>query len=115
MSTTVAYRELSEKIFDQVIIEQKKPAVLVFGAEWSGNSEIMHSMMERVSQEFASQLDFYKVDLEKQAEISRFLGVSEVPTTIMLRDGEIVNLIRGFLPAGKMRKQIRNIYSIDNQ
>lgn len=91
---------------------ERRPSVLVFGAEWSGNSEIMHSMMERVSQEFNtdSQLQFFKVDIEKQVDIARFLGVDTVPTTIFLKDGEVLDFIKGFLPANKMRKKLRATY-----
>lgn len=108
MSTTATYKTLSQQVFENIVIKEKEPSILVFGAEWSGNSEIMDSMMERVSQEFESDLHFFKVDIEKQLDISSFFGIADIPTTIMIKDGEIIELIKGFTSASKIRKKIKN-------
>ncbi|MFK7808216.1 MAG: thioredoxin family protein [Saprospiraceae bacterium] len=102
---------LSSKVFETKIVKEKQPSVLVFGANWSGNSEMMDSLMERVSKEFEEDINFYKVDIEEQEDISAFLGVFNVPTTIMIKDGEVKEFIKGFLPAGKMRRKIEETYS----
>jgi len=101
---------MTEEIFEKEVIAKRKPSVLVFGAEWSGNSEMMSSMMERVSKEFDSTVQFYKVDLESQTAISKFFGVYTVPTTIMIKDGEVIEFIKGFIPARKVREKIKQIY-----
>ena len=110
MSKTFTYKKLSSQDFQQVVMTDHEPSVLVFGAEWSGNSEIMDSMMERVSSEYNTDIHFYKVDIEEQTDISDFFNIYKVPTTIMIKDGEIMDLIRGFLPASKIRKKINDIY-----
>lgn len=101
---------MTEDVFEKEIIIGRKPSVIVFGAEWSGNSAMMDSMMERLSKEFTTGVHFYKVDLEKQPEISTFFGVHSVPTMVMLKDGEVVEFIEGFVPARKVREKIKEIY-----
>ena len=110
MSKTLKYKKLSNKDFEQIVMADQAPSILVFGAEWSGNSEIMDSMMERVSKEFNADIHFYKVDVEEQVEISNYFNVHQIPTTIMIKDGEIIDLVRGFIPASKIRKKINDIY-----
>lgn len=108
------YKSITDSDFEEVVVTERRPAVLVFGAEWSGNSEIMYSMIERLSKEFNSEIHFFKVDLDKQIEISRFFGIQSVPTTILLKDGEVVDLIKGFIPAKKIRKKIKAVF-IENE
>ncbi len=104
------YKKITTTTFEKEVVAERQPAILVFGAEWSGNSEIMDSMMERVSQEFGSSIQFFKVDLEEQNEISHFFGVYSVPTTVFMKDGEIVDLVKGFIPAKKVRHKIKTTY-----
>ncbi len=111
LSNRSPYKIITQEVFHKRIIEGKEPSILVFGAEWSGNSDIMNSMVGRISQEFGSNLHFYKVDVEKQPNIASFFGVSSIPTTIMLKDGEVLGLVKGFTSANKIRKKIKNNYA----
>lgn len=109
------YKKITTQAFAEVIGGPLKPSVLVFGAEWSGSAEIVDSMMERVSQEFNSGVEFFKVDLEEQTDISKFFKIQSVPTIILLKDGEVVEQIKGFIPAKKVRKKIKDIYFQNNE
>ncbi len=104
------YKKITKQIFTEEVISQRQPSILVFGAEWSGNSEIIDSMMERLSEEFNSGIQFFKVDLEEQNDIAEFFGINSVPTTLLLKDGEVEDLIEGFIPAKKVRKKIQETF-----
>ena len=106
------YRKLSTKDFEKIIIANRESAILVFGASWSGNSEIMDSMMERLSSEFSAYVSFYKIDIEEQKVISDFFNVHSVPTTVMVQKGEVIDMVRGFLPASKIRKKINASFDL---
>jgi thioredoxin 1 len=105
-----SYKQISKEIFDQ-LIEQKEPTILVFGAQWSGNSAIVDQMMKRLSMEASSKINFYKVDIENQKAIAELFHLQRVPTVIMLKDGDVKKAINGFLPAAKMKAIISEIYA----
>jgi len=111
LSNKSTYKSITQEAFQKKVIEGKEPSILVFGAEWSGNAEIMNSMMDRISQEFDIGLNFYKVDLEKHPNIATFFGVTSIPTIIMLKEGEVLGLVKGFTSANNIRKKIRNNFS----
>ena len=113
MTQSKKYRRITDTDFEQEVVVGRKPSILLFGAEWSGNSEMMDSMMERVSAEFNSGIKFYKVDLEEHVEISKFFGVYSVPTMIMLKEGEVVEFIKGFIPAKKVREKIKVVFDVE--
>ena len=110
MSLFIKYKLLTNEIFRNTIIKEKASTILVFGAEWSGNAEIMDSMVERISREFSLNLLFFKVDIEKQTDIALFFGVVQVPTIVMLKDGEVIEFIKGFISASKLRNKIKLHY-----
>jgi len=105
------FKEITLEAFQKTVIEGKKPSILVFGAEWSGNAEIMNSMIGRISQEFTSEINFFEVDIEKHTSIASFFGVTSIPITIMLKEGEVLGLIKGFTSANNIRKKIKSNYS----
>ena len=105
------YKRITTQTFEEIVVAQRKQSVLVFGAEWSGNSEIMDSVMERISQEFDSDINFFKVDVEKEKEIAHFFGIHAIPSTIVLRDGEVVDFIKGFISASKIRRKLKAVFA----
>lgn len=105
------FKKLSDMDFEKVIIREKKPAILVFGADWSGSSSMMDNIMERISEDLEAQIQIYRVDIEGQTDISNFFGIQTVPTTVMLKDGEVVDLIKGLIPASRMRSKIKEIFA----
>jgi thioredoxin 1 len=102
-------------IFDQDIINNNLPAVLIFGANWSGNAEMMHGIAERVADEYSDITNFYHIDVDKLPSITSFFGIKKIPTVILIRQGEIVNKINGLVSASKLRKHIVNTFSENDQ
>lgn len=111
MSDKSTYKKITQETFQRTVIEGKKPSILVFGADWSGNAEIMNSMMGRVSQEFNSNIHFFEVDIERHPDIASFFGVTTIPITILLKEGEVLGLVKGFTSANNIRKKIKNNFS----
>lgn len=112
LSDSSNYNTLTFANFKKDLIEDKKPSILVFGAEWSGNTEIMNNMIERVSQEYSPNLYFYKVNLETQKTIFNYFGVLSVPTTIILKDGIVMDFKKGFVPMKKLKQKIKTIFHL---
>jgi len=111
LPNTNTYKKITQEAFLETVIEGKKPSVLVFGAEWSGNAEIMNSMMSRICREFAAGINFFEVDVEKNPEIATFFGITTIPVTVMLKGGEVLGLVRGFTSANNIRKKINNNFT----
>ena len=106
------YITLSNKIFVRKVIAEKQPSVLLFGVSWSGNAEIMSSMMERISKEVTEEIYFYQVDIEKEPNIAAFFNVHKVPTVLIIKEGEVLALLKGFTPASKIKEKIAEIYDL---
>lgn len=111
MSSPIRYKRLSDKDYDTVLPAAKQPTVIVFSASWSGSAVIVDTVMEKVIDHYTDSVTFYKVDIDENPELSKFFNVSSVPTIVFLSRGEILDLIKGFLPKKKLISRIEVAFS----
>lgn len=60
----------------------KKPSIVDFYATWCGPCKRLSPVLEELSKEYAGQIDFYKIDVDKEPEIARAFGISSIPTLL---------------------------------
>ncbi|OBZ68432.1 Thioredoxin [Grifola frondosa] len=81
------------------IISRDRPAIFDFWATWCGPCKIISPIFEKFSEEFAATVDFYKVDVDAQQEISQEVSIRAMPTFIVFKSGSKVNELVGANPA----------------
>ncbi|KAJ2924362.1 hypothetical protein H1R20_g12740, partial [Candolleomyces eurysporus] len=91
------------KSFDDFkrIISSGKPVVIDFWATWCGPCRLISPIFEKMAADSKhSGVEFYKVDVDKQEEISREVGIRAMPTFIYFKDGEKKGDLLGANPTG---------------
>ena len=58
--------------------EGNKPAIIDFYAEWCGPCKMMAPRLEEIAKEYAGKLVVYKVDTDKEKELSMNLGIQSL-------------------------------------
>ena len=77
--------EFREKVMDYVehpqewVFEGKRPAVIDFYATWCGPCKMMSPVVEELAKEYKGKIDFYKVDVDKEKELSSVFGIQSIP------------------------------------
>ena len=107
MSSIQKYNNPTTKALEETLLIRQQSAVLIFGAHWSGNTEIMNSMMERVCREFPNKLHFFQIDVDDYPDITAFFGVKSVPTIILLKEAKVIDCINGYKSVQNIRKRIQ--------
>ena len=92
------------------IVQENKLVVLKFGAEWCGPCKILKPILEKLSNDMDNVL-FTEVNVDESSEISETFGVMNIPTTIILKDGEQVERLIGLQTENNLRKKIENYIS----
>ncbi len=61
-----------------------KPAIIDFYASWCGPCKMVAPILEELAQEYADSIVIYKVDTEKERELSAAFGIRSIPTIIFV-------------------------------
>ncbi len=76
--------------------------VLDFYADWCGTCQMMEQVLPEVEKELAGRATFRKVDVETAREEAERYQVMNLPTFVILKDGQEVDRLSEFMPKEKM-------------
>jgi len=72
----------------QEIINQNKPVLVDFFAEWCGPCKTMSPILEEVKKRVGASASIIKIDVDKNQQISSKYQVRGVPTMILFQNGK---------------------------
>ena len=91
-----------ENDFDSLI---KDRAVVDFYATWCGPCKMFGPIFEELSEE--SDINFVKLDVDKNEDIARKYGVMTIPTVILFENGEEVKKHIGLMSKEELEEFIK--------
>lgn len=89
--------------------EGNLPLVIEFYANWCGPCRRLKHAYSFLAQEYKRKALFYIVDVEKEKEMAKKLGILQLPTIILLPVGKSPKAIIGAPSKAELRKSI-NMY-----
>lgn len=87
-----------------------KAVIVLFTAEWLGNSRIMKRTLLEVISDYPTVV-MYGVDIEKYEKLSNQFNINQLPTTILLKNGVMAYHFIGLMPKKKIRKILDDLAS----
>lgn len=86
-----------------------KPAVIDFYASWCGPCKMLAPVLEELADEYAGQVDIYKVNVEDEEELASLFGIRSVPSLLFIPlDGE-PQMAQGALPKTSLKNAIDSV------
>ncbi|HBJ76610.1 MAG TPA: thiol reductase thioredoxin [Porphyromonadaceae bacterium] len=82
-----------------------KPVVIDFYATWCGPCRQLAPIMEELSKEYP-QVDFYKVDVDKEGNLAGHFGINAIPTLFFIPLKGNPSVAEGFGTKEELKKQI---------
>jgi thioredoxin len=89
-----------------------KPAIIDFYANWCGPCRIMAPRLEEIAKEYAGKIIVYKVDTDKEKQLSANLGVQSLPTLVFIPKNGQPQASMGVLPKESLVKAINEVLLI---
>ncbi len=92
--------------FQQLMLEtSKEKLVLVdFWADWCEPCKNLAPVLEKIANEMSGQLVLAKVDCDEQQSIAMQFGVRNLPTVVIVKDGQPIDAFTGVVPEGEIRE-----------
>lgn len=94
--------EVGESGFERYVVENshRLPVLVEFMAVWSGPCIAMSDALTELAAEFAERFVFARVDIDEQPELGKRYSIENVPTLLVIKDGEVA-----FTQQGQMEEQ----------
>ena len=80
--------ELTEKNFDEVVLESDSPVLVDFWAKWCSPCKMINPLIDELSVMYEGRLVVGKVNVDDQEELVKKYGIRTVPTVYFVKDGE---------------------------
>lgn len=83
--------------------------VVDFSATWCGPCKMLAPVLEEVSEEL-TDIDFYNVDIDADADLAMEFGIMSVPALLVMKDGEKKGILVGFKQKDALLEDIKKLF-----
>jgi thioredoxin 1 len=77
-------------------------------AEWCGPCKVVGPLVDEISSEFQGKLSVGKLDADNAQDLLAQLGVRNIPTLLLYKEGEIVERHTGTITKEKLTEMVEN-------
>jgi len=107
-------RDFKEKIFDYTLSKEWKykgtmPAVIDFYADWCVPCKMVAPILDVLSVEYMGKIKVYKINTEKDPEVSKAFGISSIPTLLFIPLNGKPVVVRGAQSRPSLKNQFEKI------
>ncbi len=118
MTENLTKETFLEKVFNfeknkEWKFEGDVPCIIDFYADWCGPCKMVAPILEQLSEEYGDKLNIYKVDTEKEQELSAAFAIRSIPSMLFCpKDGE-PQMAQGALPKQELERIIKDVLGVE--
>jgi thioredoxin len=106
-----------EKVFNYEINKEWKysgelPAIIDFYADWCGPCKMVAPVLETLSKEYEGKLAIYKVNTDKEQELSAAFGIQSIPSILFVPKEGQPQMAMGALPKASFVSAIKGVLKV---
>ncbi len=108
-------QEFKEKVYnydanpDTFRYEGNLPAIVDFFATWCGPCRALSPVLDELAKEYEGKILIYKVDVDKNEELSRVFGIRSIPTLLYIPKNGQPSIAPGAPSKAQLRQMIEDM------
>jgi thioredoxin 1 len=99
--------EVTADNFQNEVIDNSKPVLVDFWAEWCGPCKMIAPIVEHIADEYGDKVLVGKLDADAHPSVLQKYGIMGIPTLILFKGGEPVVRITGYHPKDKIVSRLQ--------
>jgi len=107
----ISAQDFKDKIFNYETEQEwkyqgDKAAIIDFYADWCGPCKSIAPVLEELSEQYKNDLIIYKIDTDKEMELSSLFGIQSIPTLLFIPVNGNPMVQKGALPKNVLQQII---------
>jgi thioredoxin 1 len=98
--------ELTDQNFEQEVLKSEVPVLVDFWAEWCMPCRMLAPTIEKIAKDYEGKVKVGKVDTDANRDTALKYNISNIPTVILFRAGEMSQRFVGLRPERDFKEAI---------
>ncbi len=94
-------QDVTQANFETEVINADKPVVVDVWADWCGPCKMLSPVIDQLSNE-VDNVKFVKLNADQNQELTAALGVRNLPTLVLFKNGEVETVRMGAAPKSQL-------------
>jgi thioredoxin 1 len=98
--------QVKEETFQSEVVESKVPVLADFWAPWCGHCTKLSPVLDELAADMGDKVKVVKINVDENKVLAQKYSVMSLPTMILIKDGEKVEKLLGFMPKSAISDKI---------
>jgi thioredoxin 1 len=95
--------------FEAEVLKSELPVLVDFFADWCGPCKMMAPIVESLAGSYEGKVKVGKLNIDDEMEIAQRYRVMSIPTFIIFKDGQAVDVSVGAMSKEELEKKLQKV------